>query len=104
MVAMGGWGLPAKQVREQIAGSIDVVIQAARLRDGTRRVTHITEVVGMEGETVTTQDLMLFKHEGEDVHGKIIGKHVMSGIRPKFWEKARYYGLEVELMKAMEGE
>jgi pilus assembly protein CpaF len=59
----------AKTVREMICGSIDVIVQAARLRDGSRRITHITEVMGMEGDVIITQDLMLYEIEGEDANG-----------------------------------
>ena len=58
-----------------IVGSIDVIIQAARLRDGSRRITHITEVIGMEGDVIITQDLFLYEMDGEDANGKIIGRH-----------------------------
>lgn len=102
MIAMGGWGLPAKQVREQIVGSLDIVIQASRLRDGSRRITHITEVVSLEGETPILQDLMVFEQAGEDANGKIIGRHKMTGMRPHFYDKARDYSLERELMVAMQ--
>ncbi len=67
--AMGGFTLPAKTVREIVAGSVDVIIQAARLRDGSRRITHITEVVGMEGDVIVTQDLVRYEIEGEDANG-----------------------------------
>jgi pilus assembly protein CpaF len=102
MIAMGGYNLPAKQVREQITKAVDVIIQASRLRDGSRKITAITEVVGMEGDTPTTQDLMLFEHTGEDANGKIIGKHRMTNMRPYIFEKARYWGLDRELMAAMQ--
>jgi len=103
MVAMGGFALPQKTVREIIVGSIDVIIQAARLRDGSRRITHITEVVGMEGDVIITQDLMQFDIQGEDSAGRIIGKHVSTGIgRPAFWDRARYYGEEVRLAAALD--
>ena len=76
-----------------ITGSIDVIIQASRLRDGTRKITHVTEVVGMEGEVVTLQNLIVFEITGEDAQGKIIGRHRSTGIaRPRFWERAEYYG------------
>lgn len=102
MIAMGGFSLPAKTVREQISGAIDIIVQATRLRDGSRKVTHITEVVGMESDTVILQDLMLFKHSGEDASGRVIGNHQMTGVRPHFFEKARYYGLDRELQLAMQ--
>ncbi|MGZ3371572.1 MAG: CpaF family protein [Caulobacteraceae bacterium] len=103
MITMGGYGLPSKTIREMITGSVDVIIQAARLRDGSRRITHITEVLSMEGDVIVTQDLFLYDITGEDAHGKIIGRHRSTGIaRPKFWERARYYGLEMELLDALE--
>jgi pilus assembly protein CpaF len=101
MIAMGGFNLPAKAMREQIASSIHIVVQAARLRDGSRKITHVTEVVGLEGEVVTLQDLFLFEIEGEDSNGKIIGKHKPTGLRPTFWDKAKYFGLEEKLSNAL---
>ncbi len=95
MITMGGYSLPSKTIREMICTSIDVVIQAARLRDGSRRITHITEVMGMEGDVIITQDLFLYDIVGEDANGRIIGRHRSTGIgRPRFWERARYYGEE----------
>lgn len=103
MIAMGGFQLPQRTVREIIVGSVDVIIQAARLRDGSRRITHITEVIGMEGDTITTQDVMIYNIQGEDAHGKIIGEHVSTGIgRPHFWERARYFGEETRLATALQ--
>ncbi len=103
MIAMGGFSLPAKTVREIIVGSIDVIVQAARLRDGSRRITHITEVLGMEGEVIITQDIMLFDIVGEDAAGKLIGQHRSTGIgQPRFWDRARYYGEEVRLATALD--
>jgi pilus assembly protein CpaF len=103
MIAMGGYSLPPKTVREIITGSIDVIIQAARLRDGSRRITHITEVVGMEGDVVITQDIVVYNIKGEDSSGRLIGEHVSTGIgRPHFWERARYYNEEQRLAGALE--
>jgi pilus assembly protein CpaF len=103
MIAMGGFTLPAKTVREIIVGSIDVIIQAARLRDGSRRITHITEVIGLEGDVITTQDLMVYSIKGEDANGKLIGKHMTTGIgRPHFWDRARYYNEEGRLAAALD--
>ena len=103
MITMGGYSLPSRTIREMIVGSIDVVIQAARLRDGSRRITHITEVVGMEGDVIITQDLFLYDMVGEDANGNIIGRHRSTGIgRPKFWERARYYGEQVRLAAALD--
>ncbi|BAQ49014.1 MULTISPECIES: CpaF family protein [Methylobacterium] len=103
MIAMGGFSLPSKTLREMIAGSIDVVVQAARLRDGSRRITHITEVMGMEGDVITTQDLFVYDVVGEDPNGKLIGRHRSTGVgRPRFWERARYYGEDRALAAALD--
>ena len=103
MIAMGGYNLPSRIVREQIAGSVHVIIQAQRLRDGSRKITHVTEVVGMEGEIIILQDLIIYEVTGEDEDGKLIGSHKATGIRPAFWDRARYFGLEAELQQAMDG-
>ena len=103
MITMGGYGLPSKTIREMIVGSVDVIIQAARLRDGSRRITHITEVLGLEGDVIITQDLFVYEMTGEDKDGKIIGRHRSTGIaRPRFWDRARYYGLDRELAEALD--
>jgi pilus assembly protein CpaF len=103
MISMTSSGLPTRTVREMIVGSIDVVIQASRLRDGSRRITHITEVMGMEGDVITTQDLFVYEMTGEDADGKILGRHRSTGIgRPKFWERARYFGEEQRLAEALD--
>jgi pilus assembly protein CpaF len=102
MIAMGGFSLPAKTVREQIAGAVNVIVQATRLRDGSRKITHVTEVVGMEGEVVTLQDLVVFEFIGEDENGRIIGQHKSTGLRPKFYDKVRYFGKERELAESLE--
>ncbi|MBL4595147.1 MAG: Flp pilus assembly complex ATPase component TadA [Robiginitomaculum sp.] len=103
MITMGGFNLPSKTIREMIAGSIDVVIQAARLRDGSRKITHVTEVLGMEGDVIITQDIFLYEIKGEDEDGNIVGQHNSTGIaRPNFWDRARYYGLEAELAAALD--
>ena len=102
MITMGGYSLPSKTIREMLVASVDVVVQAARLRDGTRKITHITEVVGMEGEVVTLQNLMVYEITGEDANGKIIGRHRSTGIaRPRFWERAEYYGETERLSSAL---
>jgi pilus assembly protein CpaF len=103
MITMGGFSLPSKTIRDMIVSSIDVIIQAARLRDGSRRITHITEVLGTEGDVVTMQDLFVYEILGEDANGKIIGRHRSTGIgRPRFWERARYYGDEERLAAALD--
>src|SRR5687767_674520 len=103
MITMGGFTLPSRTLREMIVSSIDVVVQAARLRDGSRRITHITEVLGMEGDVVITQDLFIYDIMGEDPNGRIIGRHRSTGIgRPAFWDRARYYGEEARLAAALD--
>ncbi|MBX3490071.1 CpaF family protein [Parvibaculum sp.] len=103
MITMGGYALPSKTIREMICGSIDVVVQAARLRDGSRRITHITEVLGTEGDVIITQDLFVYEIEGEDETGRIVGKHKSTGIaRPSFWDRARYYNQHHALAAALD--
>ena len=103
MITMGGYNLPSKTIREMIVGSIDVIIQAARLRDGSRRITHITEVLGTEGDTIITQDLFVYEINGEDENGKLAGRHRSTGIaRPAFWDRAKYYGMEEALAEALD--
>jgi pilus assembly protein CpaF len=102
MIMMGGFALPPKTIREMITGSIDVIVQAARLRDGSRKITHITEVLGMEGDVVTLQNLVVFEITGEDAQGMIVGHHRSTGIaRPRFWERAEYYGETERLAQAL---
>jgi pilus assembly protein CpaF len=92
-----------KTIREMVTSSVDVIVQASRLRDGSRRITHITEVIGMEGDVVITQDLFVYEILGEDAQGKLIGRHRSTGIgRPKFWDKARTYGEESHLAAALD--
>ncbi len=103
MITMGGFALPAKTIREMISNSIDVIVQTARLRDGSRRITHVTEVIGTEGDVITTQDIFIYDILGEDANGKIRGRHRSTGIgRPKFWDRARYFNEEVRLAEALD--
>jgi pilus assembly protein CpaF len=103
MITMAGFALPSKTIREMICASIDVIVQTQRLRDGSRRVTHITEILGMEGDVPITQDLFIYEILGDDPSGKIVGQHRSTGIgRPRFWERARYYGEEKRLATALD--
>jgi len=103
MIMMGGYALPSRTIREMIVSSIDVVVHGQRLRDGSRRITHVTEIMGMEGDVIITQDLFLFDILGEDANGSIIGQHKSTGIgRPRFWDRARYYGEEQRLAAALD--
>jgi len=104
MIMMGGYSLPVKTIREMITGSIDIIVQASRLRDGSRKITHITEVLGMEDETVTLQNLIVYEITGEDANGKLIGRHRSTGIaRPRFWDRAEYYKETGRLAEALAG-
>lgn len=103
MISMGGFTLPSKTVRDMMISSIDIIIQAARLRDGSRRITHVTEIVGAEGDVITLQDLIVYDLLGEDSNGRILGRHHSTGIvRPRFWDRARYFGEEMRLARALE--
>ncbi len=103
MITMGGFSLPSRTIRDMITSSVDVIIQAARLRDGSRRITHVTEVLGMEGDVVTTQDVFIYDIIGEDANGKLIGRHRSTGLgRPRFWERAKYYNEEERLAAALD--
>lgn len=103
MITMGGFSLPSRTIRDMITSSVDIIVQASRLRDGSRRITHITEVLGMEGDIITTQDLFVYEMMGEDANGKIIGRHKSTGVgRPNFWDRARYYNEENRLAAALD--
>jgi pilus assembly protein CpaF len=92
MVLMANLDLPTKAIREQIASAINVVIQLARLSDGSRRVTHLTEIVGMEGDIITMHDIFTFQQRGIDTDGRIIGGIEPTGIRPLFAERLEHNG------------
>jgi pilus assembly protein CpaF len=86
-----------------ITSSIDVIVQAARLRDGSRRITHISEVLGMEGDVIVTQDVFLYDILGEDSNGNLLGQHRSTGItKPQFTERAKYFNEEANLVEALE--
>ncbi len=102
MIAMGGFNIPILAIREQIASAVNVIIQVQRLRDGSRKLTHVTEITGMEGEVVTMQDLFSLEIKGEDAKGKLITEQKSSGLRPKFFDNARTYGVEQLVLDAME--
>jgi pilus assembly protein CpaF len=101
MVGMAGINLPAKAVRTQIAAALDMIVQVSRMRDGMRRITHITEVIGMEGDIITTQDLFTYEFEGEGLDGMLKGHFRSSGLRPNFAPKASYFGLDRRLLECM---
>jgi pilus assembly protein CpaF len=96
LVLMAGMDLPLRAIREQIASAVDLVVQLTRLRDGSRRVTAVTEVQGMEGQTVTLQDAFLFDYSaGVDASGRFLGKPVATGVRPRFTDRFAEMGITV---------
>jgi pilus assembly protein CpaF len=101
MIGMTGINLPSKAMRTQIASAIHIICQVNRMRDGVRRVTQIMEVVGMEGDVITTQELFSFQFQGENSDGKLRGSFLPSGIRPAFLPRAEYYGLDRTLLEVI---
>src|SRR4029453_15896404 len=96
LVLMAGYDLPVRAIREQMASAIDLIVHLTRLRDGTRRITHITEVQGMEGDVITLQDIFLFDFGmGVDEHGRFRGHLKATGVRPKFAEKLADLGIRL---------
>jgi pilus assembly protein CpaF len=97
MVLMAGVELPIRAIREQVASAVDLIVHQARFKDGTRRVTHVTEVVGMEGDVITLQDLFVFDHQmGLDDHGRTLGTLKSTGLRPMFLEKLEAAGIRLD--------
>lgn len=95
MVLMAGVELPMRVIREQISSAIDLIVHQSRLRDGSRHITHVTEVQGMEGDVITLQDIFEYQQLGKDENNKVIGKFKATGIRPKFLEKLSTVGIHV---------
>ena len=97
LVLMAGMDLPARAIREQIASAVNFVIQTSRLTDGSRKVTNITEISGMEGDTITMQDIFEFKQEGFDSSGKILGRYLPAGMIPVYVQKLSERGIKIDL-------
>lgn len=95
MVLMAGVDLPIRAIREQIAGALDLIVQQSRLKDGSRKITNITEVQGMEGDIIVLQDIFVFEQRGLDAGGKIIGKLVPTGVRPSFYDRLENAGIHI---------
>jgi pilus assembly protein CpaF len=95
MISMANLNLPEKAMRQQISSAIDVIIQVSRLSDGKRKLTSISELVGMEGEIITMQEIFAFQRDGVDEDGRVIGQHRPTGIRPKFADRLRSYGIRL---------
>ena len=92
---MANSNMQVSAIRQQIASAVHVLVQASRFSDGSRRVTGITEVTGMEGQTITLQDLFVFEKRGIDPDGRVIGRFAATGIRPKFYEKLVAAGIRL---------
>jgi pilus assembly protein CpaF len=105
MTLMAGTELPSRAIREQIASALHLVVQQSRMRDGSRKITHITEVQGMEGDQIVIQDLYQFRHEGVDANGRVLGKHLSTGLRPLFADALLAQGVELptDLFQAWSG-
>jgi pilus assembly protein CpaF len=101
MIGMAGINLPSRAVRTQIASAVHMICQVNRMRDGQRRVTHLMEVVGMEGDIITTQELFTYQFQGEGSDGKLRGAFQSSGIRPAFLPRAEYFGLDRALLEVI---
>jgi hypothetical protein len=96
LVLMAGMDIPLRAVREQVASAVNLIVHISRLRDGTRRVTHITEVQGMEGEIVTLQDAFVFDYSaGVDANGRFLGKPIPTGVRPRFTDRFVELGIKI---------
>jgi pilus assembly protein CpaF len=95
MISMANLGIPERAMRQQIASAVDIVIQASRLSDGTRKVMSIAEIVGMEGEIITMQEIFVYERMGIDENGKVIGRFRPTGIRPRFADRLKAHGIEL---------
>ena len=101
MVGIGGVNLPSRAIRQQIAAAVNLIVQISRMRDGIRRVVSVTEIIGMEGDVITTQDLFTYQYEGQLNDGSLKGSFVSSGLRPHFMTRAEYFGLDRALLEAV---
>ena len=101
MVQMGQVNLPSRAIRSQIVAALDMIVQVERMRDGQRRIVQISEVIGMEGEVITTNDIAAFEFKDEDAHGRISGNYRSVQAVPKFKSRLAYFGLERAWAEAM---
>jgi len=95
MVLMAGMELPVRAIREQISSAIDIIIQQSRIRDGSRKITYVTEVQKMEGDTIVLQDLFRYVQSHIDENGKSVGTYVATGLQPSFVEKFKMNGVDI---------
>ena len=100
MILMGDIKIPKEAISKQIADSVDLIVQVKRLRDGSRRVTNLTEVIGMEGDVIVTQELFRFEYHDEDENGRIVGEYRSMGLRPYTLDKARQFGFDQPFLEA----
>jgi pilus assembly protein CpaF len=105
MVLMAGMDLPIRAIREQVASAVDLIVHQSRLKDGSRRITHVTEVERMEGDTITLQDIFVYDHSlGFDENGRTLGRLRASGLRPRLLEKLAQHNVHVDpMLFAMDG-
>jgi pilus assembly protein CpaF len=96
MMQMSGFELPIRAMRQQIALALDVIVQTSRMSDGTRKVTAVSEVIGIEDDTIALQDLFTFQRDGVDPQGRIVGRFVSTGARPRFADRAKISGHEFD--------
>jgi pilus assembly protein CpaF len=95
MIQMTGMRLSDRAMRQQIASAINLVVQVARLSDGTRRITSVSEITGMEGDTITMQEVFVFERKGVDKDGRVIGRFKPTGVRPRFSDRLKVYGMQL---------
>jgi pilus assembly protein CpaF len=98
---MGQPNLPLRAIRSQIVAALDMIVQVERMRDGQRRVIQISEVIGLEGDVITTNDIAAFEYKEDDVHGRIVGTYSSSHAVPKFKSRLAYFGLDRAWAEAM---
>jgi pilus assembly protein CpaF len=93
MVGMANANMAPRAIRQQVSSAIDLMIQVSRFSDGSRKLTHITELVGLEGDQITMQDIFLFEKSGVAENGKVMGRFRATGVRPRFYEKLKTSGI-----------
>jgi pilus assembly protein CpaF len=96
---MSGFDLPVRAIREQVSSAINIIVQTARLRDGSRKVTAVSEIVGMEGDTVTMQDIIRFQQHGIDEQRRVIGEYQYTGVQPMALRRFEEYGIQYDYRK-----
>jgi pilus assembly protein CpaF len=104
MLNMSGFDMPEKTTRMMVGSAVNLIVQVSRMRDGHRRVSHITEITGVEDNNIVSQDLFVYRYQGTDDNGKLIGEFTSTRVTPAFVERANYYDLGNELRLAMQGE